>query len=148
MLARMPSVSPLHATSADEEDNLSPEKFSTDQQYEQAQHRLGTPHYLVNELNRAEHFDLAKGMALFGKIKGDDPTLKLLAREGSEEDYQRLQQFAAGMAVCLNHFACFLTSGVAIHPGLQVDGNNFPTNSLLQSLDAQDVRQIFIVSAP
>ena len=143
MLTRMPSVSPLHTNSADKEDDLSVDKFSADQQYEQAQRRLGTLNYLVNELNRAEHFDLAKGMALFGKIKGDDPALKLLAREGSEEDYQRLQQFAAGMAVCLNHFARFLTSGVAIHPGLQVDDNNFPTNSLLHSLDAQDVHQIF-----
>ncbi len=143
MLTRMPSVSPLHTNSADKEDDLSVDKFSADQQYEQAQRRLGTLNYLVNELNRAEHFDLAKGMALFGKIKGDDPALKLLAREGREEDYQRLQQFAAGMAVCLNHFARFLTSGVAIHPGLQVDENNFPTNSLLHSLDAQDVHQIF-----
>jgi hypothetical protein len=81
MVTRLPSVSPLRTDSADKEDDLSPDKFSADQQYEQAQRRLGTLNYLVNELNRAEHFDLAKGMALFGKIKGDDPALKLLAHE-------------------------------------------------------------------
>lgn len=134
VLTRTPSLNPLHADYVNVED---------DQEYEQAQRRLGTLLYSVHQVNSARQFDLAEVMALFKQIKGDDAALKLLARDGSDDDHVKLQQFATGMALCLGHFARFLASGDPVLPGLSVDGGSIPANSLLYALDAHDVHQLF-----
>lgn len=142
MASRTPSTNPLHATYDDDEDNPSPEKSTADQQYEQAQRRLSTLKYAVNEFNHASHFDLAKAHDLFNKIKAGEEDLKLLAKQGSKEDFRNLDQFSSGMALCISNFAPFLSSGQPISPGLQHEGTHIPANSQLTTLEANDVRDM------
>jgi ankyrin repeat protein len=143
MHTRAPSSHPLQIDEAHQENKQSTDQLSSEQEYEQAQRRLGTLKYFVNQLNGAKEFDLAEAIALFKQIKSTDTALKLLAREGSEDDRAGLQQFGAGMTTCINRFERFLASGKLIKPGLQVDGISFPAHTLLSSLDAEDVHQVF-----
>lgn len=142
MVARMPSTNPLQATLDGEEGNPSPEKCSADQQCEQAQCRLSSLKYAVNELNHASHFDLAKAHDLFTTIKAGEADLKLLAKKGRKEDFRNLDQFSSGMALCISNFARFLSSGKPLSPGLQYEGTHIPANSQLTTLEANDVRDM------
>lgn len=140
--SRSPASHPLHTIYTDEENNSSPEKSSADQEYEHAQRRLTTLKYAVNELNHAGQFDLEKAQELFNKIKSAEAALKLLAREGSDEDVDMLLQFANGMAVCLNNFARFLSIGKPLVSRLQYEGTTIPANSQLATLEAYDVHEL------